>query len=311
MGNVGRLLVAGAISLCAASVAEAQLPNASAGESFVTGEPAAPAGKRPRFRAPAPSDATSTASPQVTNGTEAVAADWQATLLSEDSGCTVTAVGPLALLTAAHCLKFSKTITIVISNAERTAICDLSGRYSDQYDQTKTPTAEDWDRASADYALCRIIDGGPGLAPNRFETISNAPVLSNNDVVRIIGYGCNGTTLLSTGGGKLREGTARIGALPQGDNNYIELRADGSQNNAIVCKGDSGGAAYWPTPKDERKIIGINSRTGVKSDGKTLSGRSFITSMDTVTGIDFALTWARTNNVQVCGVWGGTSRCRE
>ena len=63
MGNVGRLLVAGAISLCAASVAEAQLPNASAGESFVTGEPAAPAGKRPRFRAPAPSDATSTASP--------------------------------------------------------------------------------------------------------------------------------------------------------------------------------------------------------------------------------------------------------
>jgi hypothetical protein len=309
MGKTCLSLLVGVSFLCAAFGAEAQ-PDPSAGAFFVTGEPAAPVGKRPRFKAPMPSNGP-TVLPQVTNGTNAVTQLWQATMLSEDSGCTVTAVGPLALLTAAHCLKYSTIITIVVGQTERTATCELSGVYSDQYDRTPQPTLADWERASADYALCRISDGGPGLKPDKFETISNAPVLSVNDDIRIIGYGCNGTTLLSGGGGVLREGTARINRLPQGANNYIELRADGAQSNAIVCPGDSGGAAYWPTSNDERKIIGINSRTGLKSDRKTLSGTSFISSLDTVTGIDFTLAWAKKHNVQVCGVWAGPNKCRN
>lgn len=309
MIKIGRFVLIGTFSLCLVAAAEAQQTISSTGERFVHGGPAAPAGKRPVFRAPAPSDGT--INPQVTNGRDAVTADWQATLLSDGSGgCTVTAVGPRALLTAAHCLKYGKTIIIVVGNLERTALCELSDQFSD-YDRNKTPTTSEWNSASADYALCLMNDDGPGLAPDKFETIGNAPVLAENDTVRLVGYGCNGTTLLAKNGGKLREGTARIKALPQGPNNYIELRGDGSQNNASICEGDSGGAAYWPTAKEGRKIIGINSRTGVLADGITLSGRSFISSMDTVTGIDFALTWAKSRKVQVCGVWGGTNRCRE
>jgi len=308
MIKFGQFFLAGAFLLCLAAAAAAQ-PISSTGERYVSGSSAASTGKRPVFRAPAPSDGS--INPQVTNGRDAATADWPATLLADGSGgCTVTAVGPKALLTAAHCLKYGTVITIVVGNIERTASCDLSGHYRD-YDRNKTPTTFEWNSASADYALCLINDDGPGLAPDRFETISNAPVLSVNDTVRLVGYGCNGTTLLAKDGGKLREGTARIKALPQEPNNYIELQADGSQNNASVCEGDSGGAAYWPAAKEGRRIIGINSRTGVLADGSTVSGRSFISSMDTITGIDFALTWAKSKKVQVCGVWGGTNRCRE
>ncbi|MBI3196135.1 MAG: trypsin-like serine protease [Rhodospirillales bacterium] len=294
------------------SPAWAQQPDASAGVYFSTGMdvPPPPPGKRPTFFTPTP---TFGVKPLVTNGTEVTYGQWQATLLSTNNGCTATAVGPFAILTAAHCLKYGLSITIEVNGIERFATCEIATDYSADYDIKGKETDANWNKTSADYALCAIDDGGAGLKPDKFETINISPILATNQSVRLIGYGCDGGTILSQGGGTLRTATAVVHSLPTGNNNYIQLRAANAQNNAILCPGDSGGTAFWPVviAGGSRRIVGVNSRTGVLSDKKTLSGTSFVSSMSSPAAVTFLTTWAKQHKVEVCGVTPSASNCRK
>lgn len=290
----------------------AQQPDVSAGTFFPTSIDASarPPTGRPTFFVP-----TSNAGvkPQVTNGQEVNRDQWQATLLSQSNGCTATVVGPFAILTAAHCLKFGLAISIFVAGIERYATCEVSSSYSADYDVQGKRTDENWDKTSADYAMCAVDDGGGGLKPDKFETINISPTLTTNQQIRLIGYGCNGDTVISQGGGTLRTATGRIKSLPVNDNNYIVVGAADGQDNAILCPGDSGGSAYWPIviAGGSRRIVGINSRTGVLKDEKTLSGTSFVSSLSTPAAITFLTTWAKKHNLDVCGVTPSAMNCRK
>jgi hypothetical protein len=266
--------------------------------------------KTPRFEAPA--NSTTEIEPQVTNGTKAEYKDWPATLLSDDTGCTVTAVGPRAFLMAAHCLKFVGLKPVIVAEGqERYVTCEKANGYDDAYDTPGKDTDANWDSISRDYALCLIDDPRMSLKTTRFETIQRSTVVSFGDAILLLGYGCNGSTILSGGHRTLRTATARVTRLPQGQSNFIELSADGGQNNGILCKGDSGGAAFWPATSGQRKIVAVNARTGLKDDRVTLNGLSFVSSMSTKFAYDFTREWATKHNVSICGAGASNANCRN
>jgi hypothetical protein len=257
---------------------------------------------------PAPAQPAGTVQPQVTNGVEVLQSDWPATLKSSYTGCTATAVGSRAILLAAHCLKFGLETIITAEDEDRHVSCATEG-YSSDYDDKKGETKENWDKVSADYALCFIKDPKKALKKTKFETIRLSPVIAANDVVRLIGYGCNGDKVLSEGDGRLRTASSVVARLPEGNNNFFELKADAGYNNGILCSSDSGGAAYFPFQANSRKIIGVNSRTGLKEE-KKLNGISYIASLSTPPAAKFITTWAGHHNIKVCGATPSNENCR-
>ncbi|HLG48453.1 MAG TPA: trypsin-like serine protease [Reyranella sp.] len=278
-------------------------------ESFVIGRANIAQGvRRLTFVEPAKA---SEVRPEVTNGVDAGSSDWPATLLARENGCTATVVGPRAVLTAAHCVLSGQEMSVIVGSKERYVTCDRSRDYNGLYDTPNNDKPENLESASADYALCKVRNDDPPLQVV-FETLQFDPVITTNDDIRLLGYGCNGGTRLSAGGGVLRTATAVVTKLPSGMNNFIELLADGQQNNGILCDGDSGGAAYWPNVLGHgaRQIVGINSRTGVGSDKVTLTGRSLVAAFSTPMAREFVKGWAA-QKAAVCGMTSSMKGCRN
>ena len=296
------------IGIAIASPCVAQKPDSTSGSHFL----AWPDGftKRPG-RASFAQPGNSTIRPQVSNGVLADFKQWPATFLASGSGCTATAVGPKAILTAAHCLGGLTDVTVSIAGRDRLATCAVPKNFSEEYDLAGRDTVENWNRASLDVALCLVDDQGPALRPGKFETIDVATP-NPSGTVRLVGFGCDGASLQSAGGGALTTATSIVYKAPAASNHYLELRADSSTNNGILCPGDSGGGAYAPPAivGSQRKIVGVNSRTGVKADRKTLSGASFVSYLSTATLAKFVRDWAG-STIQVCGVNWSSKDCRS
>jgi len=255
---------------------------------------------------------STTGKPLVARGEAADSKDWPATLLASSVGCTATLVGPRAVLTAAHCVVDGGAYTVFIRNIDNTMDCTHAKEYS--------PDVAQWDRTSADYAMCvlRISVAGKGI---RFENVGAGPLVTSGDTVRLLGYGCDGATTTSTGFGVLRTGLTAVESTPPATsaNNYIvtdwSKGAFGHAKGAALCPGDSGGAAYWPSPLNDsvkvRRIIGVNSRTGVEAGGgNVLNGKSFLSSLLTPTALTFLNIW-KDKGIEICGVTPGMAECRN
>ena len=251
---------------------------------------------------------------EISNGIPVDPKDWPATVISQPSGCTATFVGPQALLTAAHCVQDNQEVMAYIAGKTRYATCHQASRYSAQYDQTQT--LDNWDRTSADYAIC-IVNKEDTVTGVPFEVVGAGPLLVHNAQIRLLGFGCNGTTDKSDGYEFLRTAGARVTTLPslaQSGNNYIltDWTNGGYQGakGGALCPGDSGGSVFWPLGDGTRRIVGLNSRTQtVSKTDRTLTGVSYLSSTLTSDGYSFLKQWG--DIAAICGINAGATGCRQ
>ena len=168
-----------------------------------------------------------------------------------------------------------------------------------------------------DFTLCKFdnpitLDNG-----NKFERFATTKPKSG-DRLLLIGYGCQSQCQLdrSCPGvyGELRAGLASVSSSPGFVRNggTRNDRFDVAANDAYVCPGDSGGAAYarktgsnsWAN----RHIVGVNSMVG---PGKDENITSFIADSSTSTFLVWARDWARQNQAEICGITADAKNCKS
>lgn len=245
--------------------------------------------------------------PMVIGGKEAKPDQYPASFQARagERICTWFLVGPHVLLGAAHCVAGADS-TEQIANVQLpfeskmlTGNCAISSGY--------------WNDRSQDWTACRIkeavpVPGADGSGVAGFEALGIAPdVLTVGMKVELSGYGCtmpNGSPV--TG---YRIGQAAVMELPPDvllpqatskTPNAIKL----AQDPAILCEGDSGGPAFLYRDNTRRTVIGINSRTLIRSRV------SFLASVSTARALSFFKGWAETNQVVICGLHRHATNCR-
>ena len=212
----------------------------------------------------------------VSHGQPADPKSWPATLISQPSGCTATFVGRRAMLTAAHCVENKQVVMAYIAGRTRNLTCYRHTDYSADYDVVQS--ADNWNKTSADYALCLLADKD-AVTGITFEVLWKGPNQAKKEgQILLLGFGCNGDTPASDGYGFLRSAPATVSATPDttpSNNYFITYWGDGGfkfAKGGALCPGDSGGAAYWPIGPGAQRRIPTQFRRWVLADGKTWPG---------------------------------------
>lgn len=247
------------------------------------------------------------AEPMVIGGVQASPGAYPASfqVTTADRICTWFLVGSQALLSAAHCVAGADA-TEPVANVE----LPMAGK---TFKATCSISAGYWKDRSQDWTACRIAEpvpvpgtGGTGMVG--FEVLDGSlEALAVDLKVEISGYGCvtpNGAPVPG-----YRIGTASVRELPPDallpqaavqTPNAIKL----AQSPAILCEGDSGGPAFRYVDNIRRVVIGINSRTLIKSR------ISFLASVSTSRARTFLSEWAAANHVTICGLHPQAANCR-
>lgn len=225
--------------------------------------------------------------PAVTGAQPASPDAWPATriFLTPGGGCTATVVGARVVLTAAHCVADGEAGTVELPGGPAPITCDHHPGYR-------------LGNVSTDFALCHASADFSGFA---FENVSASLAHARPGApVTLLGYGCVEPGGFDRSFGVLHSGVATVTAGPFGDNAYTV-----TQGGAALCFGDSGGAAYYTTVQtlDSRVVIGVNSR----GDINTLS---YLSSTATPTFVEWALGWAATRSLAICGLHAQAKGCR-
>lgn len=243
--------------------------------------------------------------------------------------CTATLIGPQVLLTAAHCVDAGKrngegwltlagSVTLADgSPGQDIHSCAMAPAYTASRVKPKRVRNEN------DYALCELF-----LPLNvRAEPIALEPNRSaSGQSLLIAGYGCTEEDLIggvivadNPTGGTLHVGMNRVRA--GGPDGWISLKGRIGSTEAILCPGDSGGAAYagaslTPTNADRGwKVVAVNSAVGPAGGsvkGEYLSYLAPLSDPDFKTFLDG---WVarRPAERQICGLEGVQlgSKCRQ
>jgi hypothetical protein len=258
-------------------------------------------------------------------------ATFKATL---DTGeiCTATLIGPRVLLTAAHCvdMKFQddgvwKTVkgTVARSNGNgkiKIRTCAMAPAYT-----ASDPDPDGGVRNDNDFALCELVDEYRGV---RAENIAINPALTaTGQRLMLAGFGCTDSDLTD---GRITRATEapRDSVLNVGfnavqaaaPNKWLKLEGRVGSNAAILCPGDSGGAAFSGVNLDANhdrgwKIAAINSSVGPAPDTESPIYISYLAPLSDPDFQSFLNAWVRENRSRrkVCGVHlsSATSNCRS
>jgi hypothetical protein len=331
-------IVAGAVAVVACQAPQAP-PQASAAD--VTAAPPAVAADATAIVAPAPEpsgdiefksaldldQAPAGGEPALRGGEEARSADWPASLYAMfivpgggGAACTAALIGPKAMLTAAHCVPATGTVTFSYKGHARPYVttCTRHPKYS-------AATRD----ASADFALCAVAPAFVEPEGFLYETVNTSGMagLMNQPVV-LTGLGCISSTVANVQiDGKYRIGFNTIqetSASPPPHLRNAALYAPQENNNLFTtidpargnpCPGDSGGPAFMRTEGGaqltRRTIVGVNSRVFYRDAARTSYGSSLVSATG---GPDFrvwAEQWARHAAVAACGIAGALPNCRH
>lgn len=245
---------------------------------------------------------------EVIGGEPASPQSWPATFIlcvSDGSFCTSTAIGPLVVITAAHCFDGLKAGNSPIKGSVQQSpsipmTCAINQSYKPYdpvvYGANGNVMLLEW---SADVAVCTA---GSKLPIAIFETLNTAPnIIKVNADVILLGFGCT----LSGGGGdveKLNQGPAPIKEV-QSQTYYFRTSRDlAAVNSTALCKGDSGGASFSGAG-DNRLVVGINSI----ADNKV---KSWITDVSRPQINQFIKQQTRPPELHVCGIDPDVKGCR-
>jgi len=263
--------------------------------------------------------------PQLRGGRVAVSREWPASLYATFrtssnrlASCTAALIGPQAMLTAAHCVPSSGSVTFSYEG------------HGQPYKTDCTQHPNYGSDASADFALCKVersFAAPPGFL---YETVNTAPMDSLlGTTVILTGFGCISDLVAEDhSDNKYRIGfnsvdeTSRSTTRKRGYSYYDpheknNLLTKDDPQLANLCPGDSGGPALSRTGGASgafasRVIVGVNSRVFYADFTKT----SYSSSLISATGGPDFRTWAENwalsvAHVEACGLTGSLPNCRS
>jgi V8-like Glu-specific endopeptidase len=197
---------------------------------------------------------------------------------ADKSVCTATLIGPLVILTAAHCVDARKknaqgvwqTIVPTLKLAKQSQPGSFKACVMAKAYLKVDPPPERKPRNSSDFALCELVDD-PGVLAESIDQTSAS--IAKGVPVLLAGYGCTEKDLR---GDRIPNFVASSTVLNVGANVMAEelykgwstsIGRVGQKNQAIICPGDSGGAVFFkaslaPGQDGKRRVSAVNSAVG-------------------------------------------------
>lgn len=221
--------------------------------------------------------------------------DWPATLKYSTDGrftCTSTIIGQRAIITAAHCLEDGTTAEVQFPKDHKivTIHCEHHPRF-------------ERNTLINDVALCL----SESEFPSRFgyENVDTGVTrIRRSTSLFLLGYGCRDISDIGNPDklGQLYGGFATVAALPTPPDDHVQ-----TQGGLVICRGDSGGAAFVLAAQDERtgprSIVGINSGYYPKQRVSAISPLNGTA--------EFIHAWTADKKVFVCGINPKALNCRD
>jgi Trypsin len=254
--------------------------------------------------------------PQIEHGDKQTPANWPATLKycsppnaqkchfydqPPTISCTATIIGEKVVITAAHCLAKPTQDALIHFNTG-----DVRIRCARHSEFNANGLAHDIALCTSDQVLPHVDAEGHSFL---YENLYNGDSWDQTkSTVFLLGYGCRDLTDITKDYGQLYGGIATFDKNPDPndpDHKY-SFRVNGG---AVVCEGDSGGAAYLLINDTHltgaRSVVGINSANYGPGDQQSLIAK--------VSGSDFQFirNEADKKQAKICGVDHDAKNCRN
>lgn len=213
--------------------------------------------------------------------------EWPATFAHTATRCTANQVGPRAVITAAHCVRFREVKLETTAGDAVALTCQIPKDFLRDPDANPT----------LDVAVC--ILAAP-VERVRYETLSLEPeTIASESEVTLTGAGC--TDEKPDQFGTLRFGSSTINLRPTGTSGLLR-----TQGGAALCVGDSGGPTFVT-----KGAVTDRVQVGVGYTAETSGGD--MTDQSRVAALSFSpvANFIRGVAIPICGVNWQSTKCRR